>query len=211
MKGRVRGRGRLGALVGFSLCLAAAGAGAAAVLDAIAARVGTAVITWSRVLQERELLRREGSTEDALAPAAVRDALVRRELLLAEARKLRLEPASEVVAERTALWEERLGKTGWGELALLGLDRAAIADRLARLALVEAYLALRREMTFVPEAEIRTQYGSRSEDFGGRPLAEVRDAVRSHLAEAVFQRELDQWIERQVRQGRVWVNPLPES
>ncbi|MEW6486952.1 MAG: hypothetical protein AB1578_03435 [Thermodesulfobacteriota bacterium] len=210
MKGRVRGRGRLGAAVGLSLCLAAAGAGAA-VLDAIAARVDTAVITWSRVLQERELLRREGATGEALEPAAVRDALVRRELLLAEARKLRLEPASGAVAEQTARWEDRHGKSGWGELALLGLDRAAIADRLARLALVEAYLALRREMTFVPEAEIRTQYGRRSEDFGGRPLAEVREAVRSHLAQTVFQRELDQWIERQIKQGRVWVNPLPES
>jgi hypothetical protein len=188
----------------------AGGAAGSSVLDAIAARVDTAVITWSQVLQERELLRREGATEEALAPAAVRDALVRRELLLAEARKLRLEPASDSVAEGTAWGEERPGTNGWDELAVLGLDRAAVADRRARLALVDAYLALRREMTFVPEAEIRTYYGRRSEDFGGRPLAEVRDAVRSHLAQTVFQRELDQWIERQVKQGRVWVNPLPD-
>lgn len=209
MRGGATGRGRLA--VGLSLCLAAAGADAA-VLDAIAARVDTAVITWSQVIQERELLRREGAAEQALAPAAVRDALVRRELLLAEARKLRLEPAAGAVAEAAARWKEREGESGRGDLdAALGLDRAALEDRLARLALVEAYLTLRREMTFVPEAEIRAQYGRRGEDFGGRPLAEVRDAVRSHLAEAVFQRELTLWVERQIKQGRVWVNPLPES
>lgn len=200
--------GWVGAVLGVSLCLAAAAAGAT-VLDAIAARVDTAVITWSRVLQEREFLRREGAEEEALAPAAVRDALVRRQLLLAEARKLRLEPAPGAVAERTAAWEERQGKGIWADLAPHGLDREALEDRAARQVLVEAYLALRREMTFVPEAEIRSYYGDRSEDFGGGPLAEVRDRVRDYLADAAFQRELNLWIERQVKQGRVSVNPLP--
>ncbi|HSH70772.1 MAG TPA: hypothetical protein VK997_12685, partial [Deferrisomatales bacterium] len=63
----------------------------AQVLDALVARVDTEVVTWSRMVQERELRRMGGAPAPELTPEAVRETLVRRHLLVVESRKLRLE------------------------------------------------------------------------------------------------------------------------
>lgn len=189
----------------------AGGAAGGQVLDSITARVGPRVITWSRLLQEAELQRLEGRPETMLGPEAVRESLVRRELLLAEAERLRLTTDAESVARRVASFVEPWGEEVWERLAGYGVGRSLLEQRARRQLVVEEYLSLRREMTFVPEAEVRAFYGARSEEFGGRPLLEVRDEVRSRLAEDMYQRELDLWIDRQIQGGAARLNPLPEG
>jgi len=184
----------------------------AEVLDAIVARVDARVVTWSEVLQEQALRRVESAEADAPQGAeTVLAGLVRRRLLLAEAEKLRLpEEPGAAPREMTVLVEAR-GEGVWKELLRYGVTRDAMEERARQRRVVEQYLALRREMTFVPEAEIRTFYGRQGEAFGGKSLAEVRDEVRTHLADKSFQRELDQWVDRQMSEGRVSINPLPEQ
>ncbi len=58
-------------------------------------------------------------------------------------------------------------------------------------------------MTFVPESEVRSFYQEQLDVLGGKPLAEIRDEVRAYLAERKFNKELDEWFDQQVAEGRV--------
>jgi len=179
------------------------------ILDEIVARVDQDVVTWSQVLQETELLRLEGASGAALEPSAVEDALIRRRLLVAEAKRLRLEVEPGAVGKELKAFLEADGGEVLPSLRRLGLGRRILESRAHERLMMEQYLGLRREMTFVPESEIRKSYGSASREPGQGSLAEARDQLRARLAEGIFQRELDQWIERQVQEGRVVRNPLP--
>lgn len=64
-------------------------------------------------------------------------------------------------------------------------------------------------MTFVPEGEIRAFIAQQGGGAGERPPAEVRDEVRARLAEEKYRKELDEWIDRQEREGRVYLIDLP--
>ena len=179
----------------------------AQVLDAIVARVDQSIVTWSEVLQEQEILRVEGASETALDPAAVVDTLIRRRLLVAEAEKLRIDAEEEAIDEEVRKLEGRNEGAVSSTFQRLGLERRTLERRARDLALVRQYLDLRREMTFVPESTIRKQYVARSG--GGGSLAEARDQLRDVLAAEAFQEELNQWVDRQVAEGRVVRNPVP--
>jgi hypothetical protein len=182
---------------------------AAQVLDAIVARVDRGVVTWSEVLQEREVLRLQGAPEPSREPKEVADDLIRRRLLVAEAEKLRLPVDAEAVAAKVRPFLDGDSGNVWPSLQRLGLDRGALESRARELVLMDQYLGLRREMTFVPESEIRKSYASQAGGPAQGSLAVARDELRAKLAEKVFQEELNQWIDRQVKEGRVVRNPLP--
>ncbi|MDW7710140.1 MAG: hypothetical protein SCH98_06665 [Deferrisomatales bacterium] len=184
---------------------------AAQLLDFIAVRVGSRVITWSHVLQEAEVQRVEKGAEAQPSALRVRDELLRRELLYAEAERLRLTVDAESAAHQAAVLVAAWGEAEWESLARYGVGRAQVAERVRRQLVAEQFLSFRREMTFVPERDVRAAYATEAEDFGGRPLDEVRDEVRARLAESAFQRELEQWIERKIAEGGVVVNPIPEG
>ncbi len=196
------------------LCAAVWHAAAAGtqVLDALVARVDTEVVTWSRVVQERELRRMGGAPPAELTPEVVRETLVRRRLLVAEARKLRLEVSVAEAREDVALLVRSAGgEAFWARAAGLGLDRAQLEERSAQQLLVRRYQELRREMTFVPESEVRAFFLAQAVLPSQSSLAEMRDEIRTHLAEQKYQEELERWIRRQVAEGRVEWLPLPEE
>ena len=83
-------------------------------------------------------------------------------------------------------------------------------QRAQRERLAQAYLDLRREMTFVPIAEIRAFHTRHAAEFGDRPLVEVRDQVRARVTQAKYDRELAEWMDRQMADGRVQRVPIPE-
>ena len=181
-------------------------------LDSLVARVDTEVVTWSRVVQERELRRIGGAPVAELTPEAVRETLVRRRLLVAEARKLRLEVSAAEAREDVALLVRAAGgEAFWARVARLGLDRAQLEERSAQELLVRRYQALRREMTFVPESEVRAFFFAQAVLPPQSSLAEMRDEIRTHLAEQKYHEELERWIRRQVVEGRVEWLPLPEE
>jgi hypothetical protein len=180
-------------------------------LDALVARVDQSVITWSQVVEELAIRRLAGESDQPLGPRAATDVLVRRRLLVADARKMRLvAPPSEVEAEVKAEVKALAGPAGNAsafEAALrkLGLSKEDLNRRATEIVLMRRYLALRRDMTYVPESEVRSFYAGQVDVLGGRPLAEVRDEVRSVLAQRKYQQQLDEWIVRQVAEGRVRV------
>jgi hypothetical protein len=180
------------------------GVGHAQVLDAIAARVDKGVITWSQVLQEIHLRRLEGESDARLQPGTVLDSLIRGRLLFAEAEKLRLNVDPREVS---ALVEATASSSGadefWEQVNAMGLTQTEVLERSRQRMLVKSYLELRREMTFVPDTEIRAFHVHNSDTFGGRPLSEVREEVRAYLAEEKYREELEQWIDRQIAEGRV--------
>lgn len=187
-----------------ALLLLSAASGAA-FLDAVVARVDQSVVTWSQVVQEASLRRLTGDPDQVSDARGVAQALVRRRLLVAEARKMRLEVApGEVEAGVEALVASAGGAQAfWPRARRLGLSEADLDRRAGDLALMRRYLDLRRDMTYVPEAEVRSFYSSQAEVLGERPLAEVRDEVRAFLARKKQQQQLDEWIARQVAEGRV--------
>lgn len=181
-------------------------------LDALLARIEQDVVTWSQAYQEAGLRAlAEAGRGEPPDPWGVVDTLVRRSLLVAEAEKLRLEVSPDEVEAAV----ERLAADGgpefWARVRALGLDRADLEERARRLALVHRYLELRREMTFVPESQVRSFYTSQLDVLGSRPLSAVRDEVRAYLAEKKFQKELGEWIERQVAEGKVELLEIPPA
>ncbi|MDF1552595.1 MAG: hypothetical protein P1P84_06005 [Deferrisomatales bacterium] len=181
-------------------------------LDALVARVDTEVVTWSRMVQERELRRMGGAPAPELTPEVVRETLVRRHLLVVEARKLRLEvSAAETLEDVELLARAAGGAAFWERAARLGLDRAQLEERSAQQLLVRRYQELRREMTFVPESEVRAFFLANANPQPQGSLAEMRDVIRTQLAERKYQEELERWIRRQVAEGRVEWLPLPEA
>ena len=74
---------------------ALAAAPASGALDSIVARVDREVLTWSEVLQEREVLRATGDPDGGLSLETIREEIVRRTLMALEAERqlLRIDPA----------------------------------------------------------------------------------------------------------------------
>ena len=179
------------------------------VLDALVARVDGRAVTWSQVLREVEIRRLEGRSEAERLPRVVLDALVRRELLVAEAERLRLkvEPAEvdralRELEEACCMRLQRLAER-------VGVTLEDLRRRQHRILMAEKYLRLRREMTFVPMSEVRAFYWRHRDRFGDQGFAEVRGALRSYLAERRYQKELNAWFERQKAQGRVELLAFP--
>jgi hypothetical protein len=197
--------------VALALALALVSTSRAEVLDGIAARIDRGIITWSQVVQEAYVRRLTGEPEGGTSLSAVLDALVERRLLLAEAEKLRLDlgpgEISGAVERLAREWEtERF----WERVKAVGLTRSDLEKRAREVLLVKKYLDLRREMTFVPEAEIRASYAAELVR-GEEPRPEFRDEVRARLAESKFRAELARWIDRQKAEGRVHLIPLREE
>ena len=172
------------------------GVASAQVLDALVARIDDGVITWSELVQERELRRVGGAPDAELAYETVRQALVRRRLLVAEAKKLRLEvEAAEAREDVEYLVRAAGGDAFWHWVAQLDLDRRQLEERAARQILVQRYLDLRREMTFVPESEVKAFFRDQSAATRPQVLAEVRDEIRERYQrdkeEELFRRWLD--------------------
>jgi hypothetical protein len=199
------------ALVALLALIAGTAAAQGQVLDAIVARVDDGVITWSQVLQELELRRLEGESQSSLAAAAVLEFLVRRRLFVKEAEKLRLDVDSDDPSEAVNALAATGGEIFWERVAAAGLSRTDLVERARRRNLAEAYLDLRREMTFVPVSEIRRFHAAHPTAFGDRPLADVREEVRVHLAAAKYERELSEWLDRQVVEGRVRRLGIPQE
>lgn len=193
-----------------ALLLAAASA-PAQLLDGVVARVDRSVITWSQVVQEA-VFRRLGAA-DVADSRAVAESLVRRSLLVAEARKMKIEAdPAQVAAEERAVVEAGGGAGPfWDRARRFGVTEADLERRSAEVVLVRRYEDLRRDMTYVPEAEVRSFYSGQADVLGARPLAEVRDEVRAFLAQRKHQQQLDEWITRQVAEGRARLIEPPDG
>lgn len=194
-----------------AVCVLWAAAGHGQLLDTVVARVDQSVITWSQVTQEIAIRRLAGESDRPLEPRAVADALVRRRLLVAEARKMRLTASpAEVQTEVKAVIDAAGGPEAFAARARrVGLTQEDLSRRAAELVLEQRYLDLRRDMTYVPESEVMSFYSGQVEALGGRPLAEARDELRAFLARKKYQQDLDEWIARQVAQGRVRILEPP--
>lgn len=118
------------------------------------------------------------------------------------------EVAAEVQAMAGAGGDPRV----FGEKAkTIGLRELDLGNRARDVLLTRRYLALRQEMTYVPEVEVRAYYASQPGGFGGRPLFQVRDEVRAVLSKRKYEQELDQWFSRQVSDGRVRFFEIPSG
>lgn len=182
------------------------------VLDALVARVNGQPITWSQVVRETEIRRLSGEPPSLQHPMLVREGLIRRRLLLFEAEKLRLEADPAELDRSLADLTDRSGGKARFEIHLrkLGGTPARLRERARQMVLVEKYRALRRETTFVAEAEVQRFYRSQRDVFGpDRGTAEVRDEIRDYLARKKYQKALDGWLDDQVAAGRVELMTLP--
>jgi len=191
--------------------LALAADPASGALDSIVARVDREVLTWSEVLQERKVLVATGNPDGGLSLEAIREEMVRRTLMALEAERqlLRIDPAA--VEEQVENWADRGGGDFWSSLQRFGIDRRWLEARARRILLADQFRAAMRELTFVPEADIRDAYRREIGELSERPVEEAWEAIRARLAETVFQGEIEEWLERQESQGRVTRNPLPEG
>ncbi len=202
---------RARALALVLLLLAPALSARALLLDALVARVDGKAVTWSQVVRETRVRRLEGRPESERLPRVVRDALVRRKLLVAEAHRLRMSAEPAEVDERLAALRRRVGPPFEARLKALGLTTEDLRARERDILLMEKYLRFRREITFVPASAVTAFYRKNRDRLAGRTLAEVRAELRRYLTEKKYQRELEEWYERQVREGRVDLLPLPEE
>ncbi len=179
------------------------------VLDALVARVDGRAVTWSQVLREAEIRRLEGRSEAERLPRVVLDALVRRELLVAEAERLRLKVEAAEVERALRELEEACCMRLQRLAEQVGVTQEDLRRRQHRILMAEKYLRLRREMTFVPMSEVRAFYWRHRDRFGNQGFAEVRGALRAYLVERRYQKELNAWFESQKAQGRVELLTLP--
>lgn len=193
-----------------ALVWAALGVGPAwGTLDSIVARVDREVVTWSEILQEREVLRATEAREPATLES-VREDLIRRLLMSLEAERqlLRVDPRE--VADQVDGWAARGGPDFWPALGRFGVDRRWLETRSLRMLLAARFQEAKRELTFVSESEVRDELRREAGEASEGSLEEVWEATRARLAEKVFRAEVEQWLERQESLGRVIRNPLPE-
>ncbi len=202
---------RARALALVLLLLAPAPSARALLLDALVARVDGKAVTWSQVVRETRVRRLEGRPESERLPRVVRDALVRRKLLVAEALRLRMSAEPGEVDERLAALRRRVGSGFEARMKALGLTPEDLRARERDILLMEKYLRFRREITFVPTSAVTAFYRKNRDRLAAWTLAEVRAELRRYLTEKKYQRELEEWYERQVREGRVDLLPLPEE
>lgn len=181
------------------------------VLDAFLARVDDTVITLSQIYSEIQIRRIEGVSGD-LKIADVRDGLIKENLYAAEAVKMGLEPDHAKVLEflNKAL-PENASEELKEKLRKAHLTRADFTKRAVRLALVAGYLKLRKDMTFIPEAEIREFLIERPNFTQRYSWEEARDHARQTLTRNKFEEELIKWSEQQTAKGRVQLIELPDE
>ncbi|GAB4253139.1 hypothetical protein [Deferrisoma sp.] len=197
------------------IALAAWGFGAAPVraelVDALVGRIDGYALTWSEIRREAAIRRLEGRPEAEALARVVRDAVVRRRLFAAEAERLRLEAsAAEIDAELGAL-AARCRLPSPELCRVLGLDMEHLRVRQRQEVLARKYLAFRREMTFVPLTEVLRFIREQGDRLGVEDPLDLRGEVRAYLEERKFRRELEEWLQTQVREGRVELLPLPAA
>lgn len=197
------------------IALAAWGVGAASVraelVDALVGRIDGYALTWSEIRREAAIRRLEGRPAAEALARVVRDAVVRRRLFAAEAERLRLEAsAAEIDAELEAL-AIRCNRPSTELCRLLGLDMEHLRVRQRQEVLARKYLAFRREMTFVPLTEVLRFIREQGDRLGVEDPLDLRGEVRAYLEERKFRKELEEWLQTQVREGRVELLPLPTA
>lgn len=186
------------------------GAGAE-VLDAFLARVDNTVITLSQIYDEIQIRRIEGASGD-LKIADVCDDLIKENLYAAEAVKMGLEPDPANVSEfLNKSLPENASEEFKEKLREAHLTRADFTKRAARLALVAGYLKLRKDMTFISQAEIREFLIERPNFTQRYSWEEARDHARQTLTRNKFKEELIKWSEQQTAKGRVQLIELPDE
>lgn len=173
--------------------------------DAAVATVDQHVVTLSDVVAETIILRWMGQGGKGISQEQVAQTLVRRRLLVLQAEKLRIAAAPEEIATEVQYVAEAGGASSvfWDSMATLGLHRTDVEKRASDLIVMRKYMDLKRQSTYVPEPEVRDFYGEHLDVYGGRPLALVRDEIRERLASQKSAAQLEEWIEKQMKQGRV--------
>ncbi len=182
-------------------------------VDHVAAEVGPAVITRSELESEARLALLRGRGADVARTAALSEALltsvlramVQRELLLAEARRLQVREASqdEVRARVTALvalfeseadalrFFERIGFSlappGEGERT----SPPGLVDLLRAQVQLERFVELRvRPSVVVRSADVEACFAAQREHFTGMGIDEARPTIEAAIREAASDRAL---------------------
>lgn len=140
---------------------------------------------------------------------AVLEQLVAEVLVFREAERLALaETSPEDVRRGHAALAERVG----GEDALarfaeeVDLSAAEIDLLVARRVVVERFVQTNlRAGIEVSNEDVEREYAAGDHPFVGRPLADVRDALRAWLVETRFRAALDRWVRALRGRGRVRV------
>jgi hypothetical protein len=181
-------------VVSFERPVEGAQAGAA-IVDALAATVGTRVIMLSDVRLAREL----GIVEPGASDAEALDVLVDRALMLAEIERFQPPvPADALVERRTAEIRDGRGDVAWQALLERhGVDseyvRALVRDTLR----LEAYLRQRFDALAEPsEDEVRDEYETRRQAAPAGTLAPfdvVQSAIREQLRAVRYRALVDGW------------------
>lgn len=203
---------------GVSGAVGAAGAGPAAaeIIDRVVAVVEGAIITQSDVSAARRLgLVTAGQAMGAPvrdAPAertSVRDALVERQLVVAEVdRYAPPEPAEVDVAASFEAVRRRVGaaevdvvlrETGWSDAEL----RRYLRDTLR----IEAYLQQRFGTIEPGEAEVQEYYAAHAADFRPRTLPEAREAVVAAIARERRTALIHEWVAGLRRRANIRILP----
>lgn len=149
-----------------------------------------------------------GSVTEGLR-RAVLEQLVAEVLVFREAERLALaETSPEDVRRGRAALAERVG----GEDALarfaedVDLAPSEIDLLVSRRAVVERFVQTNlRAGIEVSNEEIEREYAAGEHPFVGRPLADVRDALRAWMLETRFRAALDRWVRALRGRGRVRV------
>ncbi|GAB6063225.1 hypothetical protein JCM30394_19550 [Deferrisoma palaeochoriense] len=183
----------------------------AELVDALVGRIDGYALTWSEIRREAAIRRLEGRPAAEALARVVRDAVVRRRLFAAEAERLRLEVSpAEIDAELEAL-ANRCNRPPPELCRVLGLDPEHLRLRQRQEVLARKYLAFRREMTFVPLTEVLRFIREQGDRLGVEDPLDLRGEVRAYLEERKFRKELEEWLQTQVREGRVELLPLPTA
>lgn len=180
--------------------------------DAAVAKIDQSVITVSDLRAEMEIIGWPGELAPP-GPRVVAREMVKRKLLFYQAEKLRMVAQQDAIEKEVdALASKGRGEDAfWAKMEELGLSRASVLQRMREVALSRSYVSLKRRSTYVPEADVRAFYRDNKSVFGDRPITEVRDMVREHLAVRKYQAELASWVDEQTRVGRVRIMQLPDA
>lgn len=183
------------------------------VVESVVAKVDDDVVTLSDLEAELLCAAREDPRPagGARSPETAVREIVRRKLLVTQARKLKMEvPPEEIAGETDELAAMGRGpEEFWARLSAHAIGRPEIARRTEEVALVRNYMTLKRRSTYIPETEVRAYYRDNAGEFLEMPLSDVRDEIRERLALKKFETDMDNWIEAQMKLGRVRYMALP--
>ena len=189
----------------------------------VIAEVDTTVITYSELLAETRLvLVRSGGPRLALAQSlskplvlAVLRAMVHRELLLAEMRRLQLGKAPEdgvldalsSVRRRFATdgdYLRFLERAGFAELGAEDLAPQSLLAILRAEQQVDRFLDIRiRLAAVISEADLYACYQANAARFSGRSFAQVQDLLRNTLQAQREREALKSLVEQLARRARI--------